>query len=221
MGRTTGSGQRALQDRDVASAGRAGYLITAGQERANRRVEAMTDQPTLETQRLRLRPFGAADAAEVRRLAGNREIARFTLTIPHPYPEGAAEAWIASHPVAWAEGRAMSCAIERRSDQALIGAIGLTIDRESDRAELGYWIGPEYNNNGYATEAAAELVRFGFDTLRLNRVVARHFGSNPASGRVMQKIGMINEGTLRQHLRKWGELEDIVWYGILASDRKA
>jgi RimJ/RimL family protein N-acetyltransferase len=179
----------------------------------------MAGQPILDTARLLLRPFGTADAAEVRRLAGHREIARFTLTVPHPYPEGAAEEWIASHPAAWNEGRAISCAIERRSDGRLVGAVGLTIDRESDRAELGYWIGPEYSGNGYATEAAGELVRFGFDTLRLNRVVARHFGSNDASGRVMQKIGMRNEGTLRQHYRKWGELEDVVWYGILASDR--
>jgi RimJ/RimL family protein N-acetyltransferase len=179
----------------------------------------MNEQPILETPRLRLRPFDPADAPEVRRLAGHREIARFTLTVPHPYPEGAAEEWIASHPAAWAGGRAISCAIERRSDGRLVGAVGLTIDRESDRAELGYWIGPEYFGNGYATEAAGELVRFAFDTLRLHRVVARHFGSNPASGRVMQKIGMRNEGTLRHHYRKWGEFEDIVWYGILASDR--
>lgn len=179
----------------------------------------MTDQPILETERLRLRPFVLADAADVQRLAGERAIARFTLTVPHPYPNGAAEEWIASHSAAWSAGSAMSCAIERRSDGSLVGAIGLTIERESDRAELGYWIGVEFHGNGYATEAAAELIRFGFETLGLNRIAARHFGSNPASGRVMQKIGMVNEGTLRQHFRKWGELEDIVWYGILASDR--
>jgi RimJ/RimL family protein N-acetyltransferase len=183
------------------------------------RADPMTDQPTFETRQLRLRPFVLPDAPDVQRLAGHREVARFTLTVPHPYPDGAAEQWIASHPAAWAEGRAITCAIERRGDGRLVGAIGLTIDRENENGEIGYWVGPEYHGNGYATESAAELVRFAFDTLHLQRVTARHFGSNPASGRVLQKIGMMNEGTQRRHFRKWGEFEDIVLYGILATDR--
>jgi ribosomal-protein-alanine N-acetyltransferase len=179
----------------------------------------MTSQPTLVTERLSLRPFDVADAPTVQRLAGDRVVARYTLTVPHPYPDGAAEEWIRGHAPAWAEGRSISCAIERRSDCSLMGAIGLTIDRDNSLAEIGYWIGAPYRGEGYATEAARELVRFAFDTLKLNRVIARHFGSNDASGRVMQKIGMKLEGTLRQQLRKWDVLEDIVVYGILASDR--
>lgn len=178
----------------------------------------MTTQPTLLTERLSLRPFDVADAPVVQKLAGDRSVARYTLTIPHPYPAGAAEEWIGSHAPAWAEGRAISCAMELRSDHSLVGAIGLTVDRENRLAELGYWVGAPYRGNGYATEAAKELVRFAFDTLELNRVMARHFGSNDASGRVMQKVGMKLEGTLRQQLCKWGEMEDIVVYGILASD---
>jgi len=181
----------------------------------------MTDQPTLETPRLRLRPFHADDSAAVERMAGRREIARYTLTVPHPYPAGLATQWIAGHAKAWAERRSVTCAIERREDGRLLGAIGLSIDQESVHAEMGYWIGLEYWGSGYATEAAAELLRFAFDTLHMHRVLARHFGSNPASGRVMQKIGMTMEGILRQHHRKWGEFEDIVVYGILARDRTA
>jgi len=178
----------------------------------------MTSQPTLVTERLSLRPFDVADAPAVQELAGDRSVARYTLTIPHPYPEGAAEEWIGTHAAAWAEGRSISFAIELRSDRRLVGAIGLSIDRENRLAEMGYWVGAPYRGNGYATEAARELVRFAFDTIELNRVMARHFGSNDASGRVMLKIGMKLEGTLRQQLCKWGEMEDIVVYGILASD---
>jgi [ribosomal protein S5]-alanine N-acetyltransferase len=71
---------------------------------------------------------------------------------------------------------------------------------------------------GYATEAAREAVRYAFADLDLHRVHAAHFRSNPASGRVMQKVGMSYEGTLREHHKKWGEYEDRVEYGLLARD---
>ena len=71
---------------------------------------------------------------------------------------------------------------------------------------------------GYATEAAAVVVRFGFETLALNRIFAMHFSRNPASGRVLQKIGMRHEGTLRQHLKKWDEYVDLECYAILRND---
>lgn len=178
----------------------------------------MSDQPTLETARLLLRPFNDADAPAVQEMAGHRDVARFTLNVPHPYLPGMAAQWIAGHARAWSERNGMTCAIERREDGNLVGAIGLRIDGQNERAELGYWIGHVYWGNGYATEAGRELVRFAFDTLGLNRVMARHFTSNEASGRVMQKIGMRREGLLRQHYLKWGEFEDVVIYGILATD---
>lgn len=181
----------------------------------------MSEQPTLLTERLLLRPFRTEDSPAVHRMAGHRDIARFTMNVPHPYLKGMAEQWIAGHADAWTTRKAITCAMERREDAEVVGAIGLRLDGENELAELGYWVGNDYWGNGYATEAGAELLRFGFDTLRLNRVMARHFGSNPASGRVMQKIGMRKEGTLRQHYRKWGEFEDIIFYGILASDRVA
>jgi len=59
------------------------------------------------------------------------------------------------------------------------------------------------------------LLAYGFQQLQLNRIFAEHFDSNPASGRVMQKIGMTYEGTLRQHMRKWEQFEDMKVYSIL------
>jgi RimJ/RimL family protein N-acetyltransferase len=178
----------------------------------------MADQPVLETRRLILRPFTQRDAPWVYRYAGDREIARTTQNIPHPYTPEMAEKWIAAHPDTWARGIGVVCAIDVR-DGAPIGAVGLRIERDDERAELGYWVGREWWGHGYATEAAAELVRWGFQSLGLRRVMARHMGSNPASGRVMQKIGMIREGVLRKHYVKWGRPEDIVVYGILAGEK--
>ena len=83
------------------------------------------------------------------------------------------------------------------------------------RAELGYWIGKPYWGQGYCTEAARATLDFGFEQLGLNRIFAHHFARNPASGRVMQKIGMTREGRLRQHVKKWDAFEDLELYGIL------
>jgi RimJ/RimL family protein N-acetyltransferase len=163
---------------------------------------------------VRLRAFALSDAPEVQLLCSAREIATGTLEIPHPYPDGAAEEWISSH------GRddSPTWAIERKDDGALVGAMSLRREPAHNRAELGYWIGVPYWNRGYATEAALAVLRHAFEALGLNRVYAYHFTNNPASGRVLQKIGMVHEGRRRAHTRKWGEYLDNEAYGILRSE---
>ena len=175
-------------------------------------------QSTIHTDRLILRPFMLSDAAEVQRLAGDRAIAAVTQAIPHPYEDGMAEDWIKSHPKQFAEGKGVVFAITFSETNLLCGAIGLSIHQEDNRAELGYWIGKPFWGNGYCTEAALAVLKYGFESLGLHRIYSSHFSSNPASGRVMQKIGMIYEGCLRQHLLKWGKFEDRVQYGILKSE---
>jgi ribosomal-protein-alanine N-acetyltransferase len=172
--------------------------------------------PTLETERLVLRPFRPGDAAEVQRLAGEREIAAGTLTVPHPYPDGAAEEWIATHAANWAERKVLTLAVTTPGDDTLVGAVGLMLTMADRRAELGYWIGIPWWNLGYATEASRAIIDFGFASLGLHRIMAQHMARNPGSGRVMQKLGMQQEGILRQHTLKWGVFEDLVVYAVLA-----
>jgi RimJ/RimL family protein N-acetyltransferase len=176
------------------------------------------EQPILCTSRLILRRFTLADAPDVQRLAGERDIARYTLSIPHPYADGMAEQWIGSHDERLASGQGTAFAITLRSGGLLIGAIGLEINQEHHRAELGYWIGKPYWGQGYCTDAARAVVRFAFEDLKLNRVHASHFSNNPASGRVMQKVGMRHEASLRQHIHKWGKYEDLEIYALLKDD---
>jgi RimJ/RimL family protein N-acetyltransferase len=175
-------------------------------------------QPSLETCRLVLRPFELDDAPEVQRLAGDRAIADTTLNVPHPYEDGMAEEWIASHAPGFEAGMLATFAIVSREAPQLIGAIGLRIEHEFDRADLGYWIARPFWNMGYATEASVAILRYGLADLGLNRITARHLARNPASGRVMEKAGMRYEGTLRQDVKKWGRFEDTVHYGMLRSD---
>ncbi|MFZ5817962.1 MAG: GNAT family N-acetyltransferase [Bacillota bacterium] len=176
----------------------------------------------LQTDRLILRPLELADAEEVRRLAGAPEVASTTLSIPHPYPEGAAEQFIAGTREEMEAGRSYALAMVRREDGALLGVISLTgIHPVHRRAELGYWIGVPYWGQGYTTEAARAMIDFAFGELGLNSVFARHLTRNPASGRVMAKVGMRCEGRLRQHVCKNGQFEDLAVYSILRTEWEA
>lgn len=155
-------------------------------------------QPTLETQRLLLRAFLLSDAPVVQRLANDYDVADTTLNLPHPYPDGLAENWIQTHSASFSEGAGIVFAIVLRATDELCGTISLDVDKHHAHAELGYWIGKWHWNQGYATEAASAMVAHGFTQLALHRVQARHFARNPASGRVMQKIGILYHEWLRK-----------------------
>src|ERR1035438_9260102 len=164
-------------------------------------MPSIKKRPTLKTERLVLRPFERSDAPRVALLAGDRDVAKTTLALGHPYELSSAENWIASHQEALAKDKHVVFAITLKNNHELIGAMGLVLNLDQEIAELGYWIGKPYWSLGYCTEAARTVVRFSFAELRLNRVYAHHFSQNPASGRVMQKVGMRYEGRLRQHVR--------------------
>lgn len=174
-------------------------------------------RPVFETARLQLRPYRLDDASQLQRLAGDRRVAATTATIPHPYPDGAAEAWIAPHDEQWSNGSRINCAIETREGD-YVGGVGLVFERDHARAELGYWIAVPAWGKGYATEASEVLCDFGFTRLGLHKIEARYLATNTASGRVMAKLGMQREAVLRQHVVKWNERHDLVVCGILAAE---
>lgn len=175
--------------------------------------------PTLATNRLILRELHLDDVPVIQRLAGRREIADTTATIPHPYSEQNARDWIALEAETFAQGKAVGFAIFLVSLQQMIGAIGLRdIDTGNSQAELGFWVGIDWWRQGIATEAGAAVVRYGFQDLHLNRIYAHHMVRNPASGRVLEKVGMKREGLLRQRIRKWGKFEDVVALAVLRED---
>ncbi len=173
---------------------------------------------TLDTPRFLLRPFVQDDAAEVTRIVSDREIASTTLNIPHPYEPGMAKQWIATHADGLHRQSPVVFAVTERESGKLVGAIGLTLEPAHHRAEMGYWVARETWGKGVCTEAATAVMRYGFDILGIERIHAHHFASNRASGRVMEKLGMRHEGTLRGHVEKWGRREDIECYGILREE---
>jgi [ribosomal protein S5]-alanine N-acetyltransferase len=182
----------------------------------------MQHQPTLATERLRLRPFALDDAWDVERLAGAREIADTTLNIPHPYPVGAAVRWIETHQKGWEDCTHVTFAIVDNRTTKLLGAISLMgINTIHRRGEIGYWIAKESWNNGFATEAGLRLIAFGFDDLKLHRIEGRYLLRNPASGRVLQKLGMQREGAQRDWAIKWDKYETLEVCSILEPEWRA
>src|SRR5687768_14902715 len=128
--------------------------------------------PVLETPRLVLRPFKPGDAPAVQQLAGDAAVAATTINIPHPYPDGAAEHWIAGHAAAAAAGHHLTWAIVRREGDVLMGAITLRLIPAHRRGDLGYWLGVAHWNQGYMTESARRVITHGFDELELHRIQA-------------------------------------------------
>ena len=180
----------------------------------------MSVTPTIRTTRLLLGTFESDDAPDLQRLAGAREIADTTVSIPHPYGLDHARAWIGNQRRESVRGRATNFAIRLLPGAPLIGSAGLRdIDQEHLQAELGFWIGRDWWGQGYAREAADAVIRFGFETLGLNRIYAHHMARNPSAGKVLLHVGMQREGLLRERVRKWGVYEDVAVYAILREDR--
>lgn len=176
-------------------------------------------RPNLETTRLVLRPFAIADARRVQELAGDSKIAETTATVPHPYLDGMAEEWIGKHDGWFKSGSSVQFAIVLKKSNELIGCIDLIgISKANQKAEVGYWVGVDFWNAGFCTEAMKAVVSYGFDSLNLNKITSRHMSTNPASGRVMQKAGLVQEGLLRQEFFKNGRFVDMYVYGILRED---
>jgi RimJ/RimL family protein N-acetyltransferase len=164
--------------------------------------------PVIKTKRLILKPFTLADASSVRNLAAEWEVTSSTLLMP-----GVAEEWIDTHKAKLKKGNFIF-AITHKTGGCLIGCIEIRLNKEFENAELGYWIGKPFWNHGYCTEAALSIVKFGFESLKLNRFYAYHISRNTASGKVLTNIGMKHEGCLRQHSNKWGRLENYEVYGV-------
>lgn len=175
---------------------------------------------TVSTERLVLRPFESTDAEVIEALAGDADVAR-TTNLPYPYPAGGAVPWIEAGHEAAAHGQRYPLAIVRRLDGQLVGCMTLLVAPEHRRGELAYWIGRPYWGQGYATEAGARIVAYAFGELQLNRVTAQAMRRNRASTRVMEKLGMVHEGTLRQEIYHCGAFEDVDVYGLLRADYPA
>ena len=174
--------------------------------------------PSLETPRLHLRPWTLSDAPTFARLSDDPEIAANTGTFLHPQPDGWAHQRIARYLESNRAATGYSFAVCLRDSLEVIGECSITIEARHQRAELGYWCGVAHRGHGYITEAARAVMSLGFETLGLQRIQASHFPRNPASGRILEKIGMKPEGLLRGYYLKNGLPEDVFYWAALRTD---
>ncbi|MDG4850674.1 GNAT family N-acetyltransferase [Peribacillus frigoritolerans] len=170
---------------------------------------------TITTKRLVLRIFQKSDAVAVTKLCNNYNIYKNTLYLPYPYTIEDALSWIEHHLDNFYANKSYEFAITDKESGKLYGAIALSNNQKFNNGEIAYWIGKKFWGNGYATEAAQAILHFAFEEKQYHKVFARYFNSNPASGRVMQKLGLKKEGILIDHVRKENRFEDLVYYGII------
>jgi [ribosomal protein S5]-alanine N-acetyltransferase len=167
----------------------------------------------LELSRCTLRPWRIGDEASLVRYADNRNVWRnMRDRFPHPYTAADAEAWIKK---ASAETPATSFAIV--VDGAAVGGVGIELGTDVFRrsAEIGYWVGEPFWGRGIATEALGAMTEYAFAHFDICRLVAGVFEWNPASARVLEKVGYTLEGRARRGVVKDGRTGDRLLYALV------
>lgn len=180
--------------------------------------EIFTNLPVLETERLRLRKLSIRDASDVFEYASVPEVAEhvtweyhrnisdsmhFLRIMIQQYDEGMPSPW----------------GIVHKEQGRLIGTIGYHVwSPQNAFAEVGYALSKDYWNKGLMTEAFREVIRFGFERMKLNRIEATCKLVNSASEKVMLKCGMQYEGIMRKKLYAKSEYHDLKLFSLLKSD---
>lgn len=178
----------------------------------------MEQFPQIQTERLLLNQLQYTDIPQIVTYAANKRISDYTLNLPYPYTDEDAVFWINLANQGFKNKTNFIFAIRIKNDNSFIGGIGLTVEQRFNRAELGYWIAEPFWNKGYTTEAAKEMIHFGFDKLCLNKITSSHLEENSASGKVMTKNGMTLEGTLKEHVSKQAAYHNLHVYGLTKKD---
>jgi len=174
--------------------------------------------PVLQTADLILRKPARKDAKDIFRYASDPEVARYVLWEPHrslaetrSFVRFLQSRIRAGYPSSWV--------VQLKSGGPVIGTIGFIWYSDENRsAELGYSFSREYWNRGFASQALKSVIDASFRSLPLNRIEAQHDVRNPASGRVMEKCGLRQEGILRNRILNKGEYADVALYAILRAD---
>ncbi|UNM96693.1 GNAT family N-acetyltransferase [Ignatzschineria rhizosphaerae] len=161
----------------------------------------------LETERLVLRPITLEDAEDLFEYASDLENTIHTFPTHQSIEE---TNWVIAN--LFMAAPLGNFAIELKENGKMIGTCDLRINEGEKSAELAYAINKKYWGNGYAPEAAKKLLDLAFKDLKIERLWAKFSAANPASGRVMEKIGMTKEGVIRHSKNLRGDFVDQVVY---------
>jgi RimJ/RimL family protein N-acetyltransferase len=148
--------------------------------------------PRIETERLMMRLPELEDAVNIATYLGDYDVAKNTARVPHPYPALAAEMWVLTTRAGWQPGGNLSLTVELAGEA--IGGGGVFKRKADADWEIGYWIGKPWWGQGLATELGRSLVDYARNTLGTRRLIAGYYKDNPASGRVLDKLGFVHVG---------------------------
>lgn len=144
----------------------------------------------LETARLALRDFQSSDRDQMARLANNFAITKMTSTMPFPYTREDADEFLnLKVPYFHSKGDLVFAIVLKDDPDTYMGTIGLHFKDDEDHPELGYWIGEPFWGKGYVSELTKAFCAYAFETLDIDAMTAGYFADNPASGRVLDKLG--------------------------------
>jgi RimJ/RimL family protein N-acetyltransferase len=177
----------------------------------------------LTTARLRLRPFNRGDVDGVFAYRGREDVARYLFDPPLSRDECAlAIQQRVTQTTFETEGDRIVLAVEPLGTSGLIGEVSLIWrSSEARQAEIGWIFHPAHQGQGYASEAAAVLLRLAFNTAGLHRVYARCDAANQSSWRLMERLGMRREAHFREHARFKGGWDEEYYYALLRREWQA
>jgi RimJ/RimL family protein N-acetyltransferase len=181
----------------------------------------MKTLPEINTAQLTLRRMELKDLLSLVKYANNEKIAANIFNISYPYTENDAVFRYNIVLQGLINENRYIFAITNKTSGELIGEIGLNLDVDNNRAEVGYWIAEPFWGKGFATEALAAALSFGFEQVHLNKIFATHFLHNPSSKKVLTNNGMIKEAEFIEHYKIDGEYKSAAQYRLTYSEYKA
>lgn len=173
----------------------------------------------MDGERVKIRRLKSSDAKDIYKNAKDKEISKWTINLPYPYPKDGAIKFIKKSHYNLKKKKAYIFGVVLKETDEVIGIVDLfKLDWKNKNAELGYWIGKKYWNKGLMTEAVKLTLGFGFEKLKLHRIYANLFENNTGSKKVLEKSGLSLEGRLREGRYKYGRWHNELKYGILAGE---
>jgi RimJ/RimL family protein N-acetyltransferase len=174
----------------------------------------------IKTERLLIRAFTEDDLEALFAIESREDVSRYLYGVPRTRDEvrGVLQERLAPPPMD-TDGQSLVLAAELRQSGAMIGSLFLFLkSREHRQGEIGFVFHPDYHGRGLASEGAAELIRLGFEGLKLHRLCGRCDGRNQASARLMERLGMRQEAHLIHNEWVKGEWTDELVFAILAEE---
>jgi RimJ/RimL family protein N-acetyltransferase len=167
-----------------------------------------------------LRPWRDTDVTALVSACQDPEISRWT-SVPNPYGEADARAYLLQRFDAIHAGHAAPFAIVDASSARLLGSVALNwLDWAHRRGEVGYWLAREARGRGHATRAVRLISEWGFQALGLGRIELLAASGNPASQGVAERAGFTREAVLRSYMDSRDGRHDMVAYSLLRTDRR-